>query len=639
MRRIVRPLLIAFTFIAILLIAGVTIFVIHTLVSFPRDSFVVADKREMNAQSRPITLEEGSIADLSDLKGFFLFSGEEDQFSRWLKENRQQGNLEVIGNTVSFNKELLIDELLSNDCGHIYCYQHRVTFNEIPSVFWKGLIGIEDFRFLDHFGIDFKSILRALITDIKEMRFVQGGSTLTQQLVKNLFLTNEKKISRKLREIIYAIFIESKYSKEQILEAYFNEVYWGALQGVRIKGIFSASAIYFGKKPSEITSFEAAILISMLKGPHYYSPVRKIDRIKQRSAVVFKRLVTLGFLSSSDKMWSDSDWKNWERHLKNVTTKRFAYNVWSTLKDNPSGLDHYDRFIFRQGITALKPFIKSRVKERAKDISIKAVVGDLSGKNLFRYYSRIERNKIKALHGERHLVGSTLKPILYSVFLDRGRKYTDLVSLRPITLNLKSGRWSPRESHIPENPEVSLIDALFHSYNRPVIRIADELGWDEIQGDILERIPGLKVPLKEYPAQFLGGVEKSVVELYEIYRKFVIRECGTVRSENENLPFDRNLIYKMSDPNTTTIRKVVEGHLKNLRFFGKTGTSNNGLDNWYIAFDGKLLSVIWVGYEGDRSKAKLQLYGAGTAFRIYQHFITWRAKRFNDLSCDFADIQ
>ncbi len=620
-------------------VVSLTIFVVSSIMSFPRDSFIEERLNNTKAKLPTIQLEEGSIANYSDLESFYLFSGESEKFSNWISKKSEEGTITVNKEMVSFNREIDLQTLRENNCRHIYCYQHRVHFNEIPSVFWKGLIGIEDFRFLEHFGIDFKSIMRALITDIKEMSFVQGGSTLTQQLVKNLFLTNEKKISRKLKEVIYAIYIESKYSKEQILEAYFNEVYWGALQGVRIKGIYSASLIYFGKRPEDISSFEASILISMLKGPHYYSPISNIERLKGRSIVVFNRLKELGLLSSRDNEWKDKDWKAWEKYLARVSKKRFAYNIWSTLGDNPSRLDAFDRYIFRQGVTDLTPFIKSRVKEHAKDISIKAVIGDLSGKNLFTYYSRVERSQIKALHGERHLVGSTLKPIFYSIFFDKGKKYDDLVTLDPFTLKLKSGNWSPREAHVPAEKEVTLIDALYHSYNRPVIRIADEIGWDVIEEDVLQRIPGLKTPIGEYPAQLLGGVEKSVIELYEIYRNFVQYECQTDRSNGSEDPFDKNLIFKMSDPNTTTIRNVVEGHLKNLRFFGKTGTSNNGLDNWYIAFDGKLLSVIWVGYEGDRNEAKLKLYGAGTAFRIYQHFITWRGKRFNDLTCDFARNQ
>ena len=140
-------------------------------------------------------MEEGALVDRDELKSFYLFSGEKISFDEWMNalvNNKQissvQSDLLLIG------KELTLKDLITNSCTEIYCLQHRVYFDDMPSIFWKGLIGIEDYRFLDHFGVDIKSVLRAVWADIRSLRAAQGGSTLTQQLVKNLFLNNKKNL-------------------------------------------------------------------------------------------------------------------------------------------------------------------------------------------------------------------------------------------------------------------------------------------------------------------------------------------------------------------------------------------------------------------------------------------------------------
>ena len=225
----------------------------------------------------PIILDEGSLVKKEELQSFFLFTAEKNNFEEFMARSREGGSLSElrdISGILQVNQNIQFKNLLSNDCKELYCYQHYLPFEYIPSIFWKGLIGVEDQRYLDHFGVDLKSLFRAFVTNLKTLRYTQGGSTISQQLVKNLFFTNEKKFSRKIKEMIVSIYIETKFPKEKILEAYLNEVHWGALQGVKIKGVFAASLYYFGKKPADITSFEGAILIGLLKGPGYFHPLK-----------------------------------------------------------------------------------------------------------------------------------------------------------------------------------------------------------------------------------------------------------------------------------------------------------------------------------------------------------------------------
>jgi penicillin-binding protein 1B len=197
---------------------------------------------------------------------------------------------------------------------------------------------------------------------------------------------------------------------------------------------------------------------------------------------------------------------------------------------------------------------------------------------------------------------------------------------------LKSGKWKPREAHKIADSEVTLKESLLLSYNRPVIRISDEIGFEKIEEEFLKFVPKLKKPLSEYPSQLLGAVELSVKELWSAYSQFIEKECLSINDSNKK--WEDTILYQMSDPETTTVRRLVGKQMGMQRFFGKTGTSNNGLDNWYVFFDGKYLGVIWVGLEGGRSGESLGLYGGTTSFRLYNSFMRNRGKRFSELSCD-----
>lgn len=635
MLRLVKKIGIVCLGLSLVGLLSLTITIVVILSDFPIHSFRSALAPDNFEGVKEAQIEEGGSSNIQELEYYYLFSNGQDDLKRWRDGLIQNGTLAIEKDRVHFLKDSSLPQLFPNRCQDLYCYQHPIPFEKIPSIFWKGLIGIEDERFLEHPGVDWRSVARALVTDLRQMRFAQGGSTLTQQLVKNLFLTNEKKISRKLKEMVYSIYIETVFSKEEILEGYLNEAYWGVTQGIRVKGLYAASVAYFAKKPQSISPYEATILISMLKGPGYYSPIDHLKNLKQRVQVIFHKLKEMNYVMGSGHEWSDKEWDSWQKDLLKRHQARYAYDLWDALNNQQTAFfDSYDQYIFRRAVNNLRPFIASRTGEQAKNISIKAYISDTERSDVFQYYSKVERSAVKALYSENHLVGSILKPVVYSIYLDMGKRYEDLVSLAPITLKLKSGEWSPREAHEPEAPEVSLIDALFHSYNRPVIHLAEELGWDEIEKRLLNYLPNLQLPLKEFPAQLLGGTEKSVADVYELYRHFVQTECAKERDDSDL--YERNLLYKMSDPKLTTIRQVVGEDMGQLAFFGKTGTSNSGLDNWYVAFDGRLISVIWVGFEGDRRGVKLNLYGAGTSFRIFQYFNLNRGKRFNELDCDLA---
>jgi penicillin-binding protein 1B len=592
-----------------------------------------------------VVLEEGSVVKRDELEAFHLFSAEKMAVEDFINQKKQSNvlyELKEVPGLLQVNQNIEIKNLLANDCTEIYCYQHYISFDYIPSIFWKGLIGVEDQRYLEHFGVDFKSIFRAFVTNIKKMRFEQGGSTISQQLVKNLFLSNEKTFSRKFKEMVMSIYIESRFPKEKILEAYLNEVYWGVLQGIKIKGIVGASLFYFGKKPADITAFEGAILVSLLKGPSYFSPLKKLERLKERSLVVYNKLVQENLIPNDPKqIWTSKDWDKWIARLTLQESVQTYQSLWRTLNDSDPSLPAYEKFILIQKVADIRSKIKTKFssiangKNKVSDISVKVMLGPIIGNNWYSYYSRIERNKEKAIFSERHQVGSTIKPVIYSTYEEFGKKLTDLVSTDEIKLQLLSGPWSPKEAHTINEPEITILEALLKSYNRPLIRIADEIGFEKVEEKLKPYFKSLKIPLKEYPSELLGSMELSVSELRDTYIAFIKDECRKIKAgEREQ---KESVLYALSDPNLTTVEFTVDAIMQKLRFFGKTGTTNSGYDNWYVAFDGKNLSIIWVGYEGERKTKSLGLYGATTAFNVFQNYYRDRGKRFQQFGCELIN--
>ncbi|HLE11908.1 MAG: hypothetical protein A2504_06645 [Bdellovibrionales bacterium RIFOXYD12_FULL_39_22] len=617
------------------------------------DEYLEAQEDRFITASGP-TLERDSIILKEHLTSYLLFSDSNIDLRSWYQERLEKKELapfseEKGGSVLLVGEDIALKPPYKNNCDKLYCFQKRIKFDYIPALFWKGLMGIEDYRFLDHIGVDFKSILRAIVKDLYEMRLAQGASTLTQQLVRNLFLSNEKSFVRKIKEVFFSIYIDWRFSKEQILEAYFNEAYWGVQQGILLRGIYAASVFYFGRPPQYISSYEVAILISMLKGPNYYDPKSEkgFVRLQERAKVVFKRLEQMHlFPSEEGGIWSEKEWNSWGKKIVANDDRRPLSALWQITSAEYEHLNSFEAYVFVDAAkVTLRRALERIKKEATHDISVKAIVGkvareDVSGgekienERPFIYYSKEERDKFLAIFQEPHQVGSTLKPVVYDVFLQHGKKFSDLVSMGEITLKLKSGSWSPREAHEAEMPEVTLKEALLNSYNRPVITLAQEIGFENVQKILINYVPSLSLPLAEFPAQLLGAVELSVGDVFKMYSKFVSEKCierGEVFSEAEGE--EESVLKILSDPTLSTTRRVVDGPMRDMRFFGKTGTSNNGNDNWYIFFDGKNLGVIWVGVDGAKSSEDLKLFGSSTAFSIFQQFSTNRGKRFEEMAC------
>lgn len=610
----------------------------YIVVNELKGRLAASEIRSKTYAGRMSSLETGSFTKSSSLKAFLNFASKDDvKYENLILDKAilEKGQKALVLENVE------LAPLIENQCQRYRCYQHKIPFSEVPSSLWKGLLGIEDYRFLQHKGVDLISIGRALITDIKAMSLVQGGSTLTQQLAKNLFLSNEKKLERKLREVVYALYLEQSYSKEEIVTMYFNEVFWGTLGGVYLKGVEVASRAYFDKKPGDLDDFESALLIGMLKGPYFYHPIKHLDRLKKRTLVVYNRLRELRLVSSDETLaWSDQEWSRWQKNLIQKNNSSHLRNLYLVSRNEERGLEPYEKLIFYQAVEKTRTALAERTE--GVDIAVKAAVVDASCQSLgsvngldcpaaFTYYSKFERDRLKAIYEERHQVGSILKPIIYQQLLNEGKSLDDMVSTKPVTLKLNSGEWTPSDASYNGVEEVSLKFAIQKSRNIPLIRASQEVGFDPLEKRLLDYFPRLLSPLGEYPAQLLGAIELSMEELSRAYLKFFTRQCDAFKSGEAK--YEESLLYYLAQAKDTTIARVAGDVIKQSLIFGKTGTTNNGLDNWYIAFDGQNFYSIWFGVDSAREGKKLHLYGSNSSFKIFQDFIQYRGKQVSDFRC------
>jgi penicillin-binding protein 1B len=560
-------------------------------------------------------LEEGSSVDTRKLHYFQLFT-----------ENKV--DLNSNSKSLIIDQTLKLSELVNNDCERVYCFQHRIDFSKLPVILWKGLLGVEDYRFLDHSGVDPVSILRAIIVDIKEMKLVQGGSTLTQQLVKNLFLTTKKTFDRKFKELIYSLYLESVMEKEEILSAYFNEVFWGTFQGIYIKGVYSASIAYFSKPVDELSDYESTILISLLKGPYFYRPNKYADRLKTRVDSVYKRLLELGLVRENQK-WSQRTWQSWVDDYKKRAEETYFHSMHLVTKDFQGGISPFEKFSFVEASRSILDKYKKQYE--GYDFAVKAYICKDDCENNFKYYSKLERERDKGIIEERHQVGSVLKPIVYYTLTKFGKNWEDVVSGEPLTLKLLSGNWTPSEASKKLKDEYTIKEALQLSRNIPIVRLANEVGFDEMEPLLQAYVPELLTPLKEYPAQLLGAVEMSLGELQKAYELFFNNVCADIKKGKYT--HRESILHHMSEADKTTLRRVSHSWFKNMQVFGKTGTSNDGLDNWFIARTARTFYAIWFGVESERAGKKVYSGGSSTSFRIFQSYLENRGRRVSDSVC------
>ncbi|MFA0424729.1 penicillin-binding protein 1B, partial [Vibrio sp. 10N.222.54.A1] len=368
--------------------------------------------------------------------------------------------------------------------------------NQFPEVMVDALLATEDRNFYQHDGVSPLAIARAMVVNVKAGRTVQGGSTLTQQLAKNLFLSSERTLWRKVREAYIALILDHRYSKDRILEAYLNEVYLGQNGGQAIHGFGLASRLYFGQPIQELRIDQLALLVGMVKGPSYYNPVRYPERAKTRRDLVLRLLMQQDILTPRQYEEAAS------RDLDIQDNPRIASRQPAYFQQVNIELKKYvgDRFEAKKGIrvfTSLDPVSQDKLEK-----SIARKVPDLSktaGNKLEAAAIAVDRNtgEIRAMVGGKRTgydgfnralnasrpIGSLVKPAIYLTALEQPQKYTLATTLKDTPLSLKGSKgsvWSPRNFDRKFRGDVPLYVALSKSYNVPTVRLGMQLGIDSV---------------------------------------------------------------------------------------------------------------------------------------------------------------
>jgi penicillin-binding protein 1B len=525
----------------------------------------------------------------------------------------------------------------------------------VPKMLVNALTLVEDKDFYEHHGVAPLSIARALIANIAAGRTVQGGSTLTQQLVKNLYLTREKSIVRKAKEALMAVIIDARYGKDQILEAYLNEVFVGQNGQLGVHGFGLGSHFYFDRPIEELNVAEIATLVGLVKGPSFYNPRRYPERAQSRRDLVLRILFENNeidakeyeaFVSMPLQVASGASLANGKHPAFMDRVRRELSDILADPDIRESGVRVFtglDINAQRRAEQALSKTIEQLSQQReieelegamlVTDIAsgeIRAIVG---GKDpSFKGFNR-------ALDARRP-IGSLVKPAVYLTALEQPAMYhlaTPLVD-EPIVLDDEGGRyWKPQNADKTFRGQVPLSQALIESLNVPSVNLGMALGLENI-ADTLRRL-GIKTQVKLVPALTLGAVELSLVQVNQMYQTIANNgRYRPLRAVNAITSSNNRLLWKHSDyaeqrvdeaatylTNYALHKVTVDGTARRIRqlypqtnMAGKTGTTDDYRDSWFAGFDRNILVTTWMGNDDNNKTGLTGASGALSAFTAYQ---------------------
>ncbi len=497
----------------------------------------------------------------------------------------------------------------------------QVPFAELPPYLVKAIVATEDRRFYEHHGIDFRGIGRAAWTNLKAFRVVEGGSTITQQVAKNLYLTTNRTYWRKAQEAIIALWLESHLSKDEILGLYLNRIYLGA----GTYGVEAASRYYFGKSARNISLAEAALLAGLPKSPNNYAPTSNIDLAHRRANVVIERLVSTGDLTEQEAAFARAnpaqvtsrdhrdglqyfvDWVA-DQATRLVDEKERQLIVRTTLdpKRQVAAEKAIQTALASQG--AKSTVQQGALISLAPDGAVQAMVG---GK------SYLESQFNRAVQAKRQ-PGSSFKPIVYAAALENGFTPDSIVDDSPITV----GDWSPQNASRNFSGEVTLTDAIGRSINTVAVRVGEQIGVKTIS-DMAARL-GITSPIQPDLTIALGSSEVSLIELTSAYSTFAdegklakpygIAEIssGDGRSLYEHAPlFTQAISPDTAHAMTYMLHRVTTSGTGaraapgDRPVAGKTGTTQTNRDAWFVGYSGNEIVGVWFGNDNNASMGKL----------------------------------
>ena len=528
-----------------------------------------------------------------------------------------------------------------------------ISMGQLPKHLLHAVMAAEDHGFYDHHGIEIRGILRAIFTNLREWEFSQGGSTITQQLAKNYFLTPERTLSRKFKELLITGILEYKFDKDTILEMYLNEIYFGQEGSVSINGIGEAARFFFDKAATDLTVSEAAVIAGLIKAPNQFSPHRNLERCTGRRNDVLDAMHKNGWLTSEALQLARSvpvkpavysDYRPQAPYFMDYLTGQLT-TLYSREVLSSEGLSIFTTIDTEVQSAAEKALKKGLERLEAANPSLKrkepgqrlqGVVIVMQPKTGYilamvggRDYGVSQFNRATQA---RRQPGSAFKPFVYLAALD---KYTpvSMLSNSPRTFTVNGQPWTPKNYYAQADPIISFRKALAQSQNLATVNMAYDMGLEKVTQ--MAQAFHFSVPDAPYPSMALGTIETDPLSLARAYCVFPadgvlpfplsIREVSDTTGktiETHHAEIERLITpakaYMMSDILRDVVRDGTARSLKQLGVdwpvAGKTGTTNDSQDAWFVGYTPNLTALVWVGFDNNDS---VHATGATAALPIW----------------------
>jgi penicillin-binding protein 1B len=542
-----------------------------------------------------------------------------------------------------------------------------IKLDQAPPYLLDTLVTVEDRDFYHHFGVSPKSIVRAFWVNASAGQMRQGGSTLTQQLVKNFYLTNERSITRKLTEAMMAILLEIHYSKQEILEAYLNEVFVGQDGQRAVHGFGLASQYFFSQPLSELKLHQVALLVGLVKGPSYYNPRRNPDRALERRNLVLDLLEQQGVASPEAVAAAK------KMPLGVTKTGSLADSSFPDFLDlvkRQLRQDYRDEDLTEEGLrifTSFDPILQMKSEAAVRE-SFAKMAGRKGSDDMetAMVVTNPETGEVQALIGSRQAgfagfnraldavrpIGSLVKPAIYLTALERPQQYTltSWVPDEPFQVKGADGQiWKPQNFDHKAHGNIFLYQGLAHSYNLSSAKLGLDLGVPNVFKTLTKL--GVTRDWPTFPSMLLGAGALSPIEVATMYQTIASGGFNTplrgIRSvltaEGEPLKrypfqiqqrFDPGSIYLLQNAMQRVMREGTGKSVYNvlpgtLNLAGKSGTTNDSRDSWFAGFSQDLLAVVWMGRDDN---GKTPFTGATGALQIWTSFM----KKADPLALDMA---
>jgi len=524
-----------------------------------------------------------------------------------------------------------------------------VAPDEVPDLLKAALIAVEDRRFEDHIGIDIRAIARAAIVNLTAGEIQQGASTLTQQLVRSFYLSNERTWRRKLNEAFMSVSLELRYDKDELLQTYINEIYLGQDGARAVHGFGLASRFYFGKSLGELAVHEIALLVAVVRGPSYYDPFRNRERARERRDLVLDLMAGQDVITAEERSsaktrplgivdrqsrqsayyapFLDLVRRQLNRDYEAADLEASGLKIYTTLDPATQALAEWTLATEIERLEANRPPLDGAViVTNPHNAEVRAIVG--SRQTGFDGFNR-------ALNADRP-VGSLIKPAVYLAALESGRhSLASLIDDSEIEVAMPNGDvWSPTNFDDESHGTVTAIRALAESLNQATVRLGLDVGLDKVI-DLLGRL-GLEDLPAEFPSLLLGAFEMTPLEVTQIYNSLAnggfrmpLRTVRSVVGTNgETIRRYRIEIEQTLDPgNVYELNQALVQAMRlgtgrtasrrlpdSLVTAGKTGTSDGFRDSWFAGFSNDHLIVAWIGNDDNQSTGLTGGTGASQVF-------------------------